>query len=378
MDTRPDSNQPTRNRERAGTSAPTGDSELWPRPALGAQWGRGALKGALQHWFCSLQWAPRAVSGQYTCCFPSLGSITSSAEGLPSSTPMHPPQPPGLARPAGPVHPDPPQQPHAGVGLAEAPQTPPLALWGGRPRAAQRAPRTLDKALPVPEGPLQPRSRISGSSRNRSGSPTPELAGASLTPGHSQAWGGATLEPRGDRDRLDIAPPSGSSLSTRATAGQRSAPMLPSTDALPQASAARGGVSGPGALSPATLQHTPQLQEGPGHLGCSCSNAQGGAVPEGQAPQAYVPTPRTEEAAWAASALTFLLVVLTLAVLYTRLHRKFHKNQSLYWAPSDAGQEPLAALLKRRLLAAHSRHKKRQRPQQRRLLLQGPSSESSD
>ncbi|XP_050785241.1 tumor protein p53-inducible protein 13 isoform X2 [Gopherus flavomarginatus] len=85
-----------------------------------------------------------------------------------------------------------------------------------------------------------------------------------------------------------------------------------------------------------------------------------------------------EEAAWAASALTFLLVVLTLAVLYTRLHRKFHKNQSLYWAPSDAGQEPLAAILKRWLLLAHGRHKKRQRPQQRRLLLQGPSSESSD
>ncbi|KAM9117565.1 tumor protein p53-inducible protein 13 [Pangshura tecta] len=92
-----------------------------------------------------------------------------------------------------------------------------------------------------------------------------------------------------------------------------------------------------------------------------------------------MPTPRTEEAAWAASALTFLLVVLTLAILYTRLHRKFRKSQSLYWAPSDAGQEPLAALLKRRLLSAH-RHKKRPRtrPQQRRLLLQGPWSESSD
>ncbi|XP_044849401.1 tumor protein p53-inducible protein 13 isoform X2 [Mauremys mutica] len=251
----------------------------------------------------------------------------------------------------------------------------------GRPRAARRAPHPLDKALPVPEGHRQPRARISGSSsRNRSGSRTPELPGASLAPGHSQAWGGATLEPRGDRDRLDIAPPSGSSLSTCATAGQRSAPMLPPTDALPQASAALGGVRGPGALSPPTLQHTPQLQEGPGHLGCSCPNAQRGAVPQGQAPQAYVPTPRTEEAAWAASALTFLLVVLTLAILYTRLHRKFRKSQSLYWAPSDAGQEPLAALLKRRLLSAHSRRKKRPRPrpQQRRLLLQGPSSESSD
>ncbi|XP_053864652.1 tumor protein p53-inducible protein 13 isoform X2 [Malaclemys terrapin pileata] len=247
---------------------------------------------------------------------------------------------------------------------------------GGRPTAAWRGPHVLDKALPMPEGHLQPRSRITASSRNKSGSPTPELPGASVGPEHSQAGGGATLEPRGDQNHLDTAPASGSSLNTRATGGQHSAPMLPSTDALPQASATPGSVNGPAAPPPPT----PQVQEGPGRLACSCPNAgaQRGAVPEGQAPQAYVPTPRTEEAAWAASALTFLLVVLTLAILYTRLHRKCRKSQSLYWAPGDAGQEPLAALLRRRLLSAPSRRKKRQRPQQRRLLLQGASSESSD
>ncbi|XP_074869833.1 tumor protein p53-inducible protein 13 isoform X3 [Carettochelys insculpta] len=58
--------------------------------------------------------------------------------------------------------------------------------------------------------------------------------------------------------------------------------------------------------------------------------------------------------------------------------RGFHKSQSLYWAPSDAGQEPVSAVLKRRLLAAPSRRKKRPRPQQRQLLLQEGSSESSD
>ncbi|XP_078080981.1 uncharacterized protein tp53i13 isoform X2 [Mustelus asterias] len=47
----------------------------------------------------------------------------------------------------------------------------------------------------------------------------------------------------------------------------------------------------------------------------------------------YIPTPRTEEAAWAAAALAFLFVFLTLAVLYTRLYRKFIKSDSLYWAP---------------------------------------------
>ncbi|CAM5164439.1 unnamed protein product [Eretmochelys imbricata] len=52
--------------------------------------------------------------------------------------------------------------------------------------------------------------------------------------------------------------------------------------------------------------------------------------------------PRTEEAAWAASALTFLLVP-TLAGLYTQLHHTFHKSQSLYWAPGDAGRSPSPA-----------------------------------
>ncbi|KAM7140018.1 tumor protein p53-inducible protein 13, partial [Macrochelys suwanniensis] len=154
------------------------------------------------------------------------------------------------------------------------------------------------------------------------------------------------------------------------------------TDASPWASPTPGGVNGPGALPSPLVQHHPaRPQSTPGRLGCPCPHreqpeavAQRGAVPEGPAPRAYVATPRTEEAAWAASALTFLLVLLTLAVLYTRLHRKCHKSQSLYWAPGD--QEPLSALLKRRLLSAPSRRKKR-RPQQRRLL-PGVSSESSD
>lgn len=56
-----------------------------------------------------------------------------------------------------------------------------------------------------------------------------------------------------------------------------------------------------------------------------------------------VPTPRTEEAAWAASALTFLLVLLTLAVLYTRLHRKCRRGTSLYWMTGgEEGRETVA------------------------------------
>ncbi|XP_059829322.1 uncharacterized protein tp53i13 [Hypanus sabinus] len=75
----------------------------------------------------------------------------------------------------------------------------------------------------------------------------------------------------------------------------------------------------------------------------------------------YVPTPRTEEAAWAAAALTFLFVFLTLAVLYTRLYKKFIKSNSLYWAPVPAmeGKENVADIIKRRITRLGKKRKKR-------------------
>ncbi|GCB69653.1 hypothetical protein scyTo_0008427, partial [Scyliorhinus torazame] len=80
----------------------------------------------------------------------------------------------------------------------------------------------------------------------------------------------------------------------------------------------------------------------------------------------YIPTPRTEEAAWAAAALAFLFVFLTLAVLYTRLYRKFIKSDSLYWAPVPGTdwQESVADVIKRRLNRSGKRWKKRP-PQKR-------------
>lgn len=41
--------------------------------------------------------------------------------------------------------------------------------------------------------------------------------------------------------------------------------------------------------------------------------------------------PRTDEAVWAAAALGFLLVLLTLSVLHTRLYRHCRSSTSLYW-----------------------------------------------
>lgn len=42
-------------------------------------------------------------------------------------------------------------------------------------------------------------------------------------------------------------------------------------------------------------------------------------------------TPRTDEAVWAAAALGFLLILLTLSVLHTRLYRHWRTMPSLYW-----------------------------------------------
>lgn len=41
-------------------------------------------------------------------------------------------------------------------------------------------------------------------------------------------------------------------------------------------------------------------------------------------------------------ALTFLLVLLTLATLCTRLHRNFRRSESIYWGPTADSQDTVA------------------------------------
>ncbi|KAK7830083.1 hypothetical protein U0070_003538 [Myodes glareolus] len=127
-----------------------------------------------------------------------------------------------------------------------------------------------------------------------------------------------------------------------------------------------------------TEAQMPSGQGNPG--GCACPG-KASPAPRAAAPPrvARGPTPRTEEAAWAAMALTFLLVLLTLATLCTRLHRNFRRSESIYWGPTADSQDTVAAVLKRRL-PLPSRRIKRSR---RRPLLpptpdSGPDSESSD
>lgn len=64
---------------------------------------------------------------------------------------------------------------------------------------------------------------------------------------------------------------------------------------------------------------------------CEC-NKDSGAEAQASAVNSGLPrTPRTDEAVWAAAALGFLLVLLTLSVLHTRLYRHWRTTPSLYW-----------------------------------------------
>nr|XP_045015688.1 tumor protein p53-inducible protein 13 isoform X2 [Jaculus jaculus] len=136
---------------------------------------------------------------------------------------------------------------------------------------------------------------------------------------------------------------------------------------------------GPG--SNASSRTDAQLHNGQGSpVGCACPG-QASLAPQAAAPPraARGPTPRTEEAAWAAMSLTFLLVLLTLATLCTRLHRNFRRSESIYWGPASESQDTVAAVLKRRLLFPSRRvRRSRRRPLLPPTRDSGPDSESSD
>ncbi|KAM7413513.1 hypothetical protein PAMA_020748 [Pampus argenteus] len=64
---------------------------------------------------------------------------------------------------------------------------------------------------------------------------------------------------------------------------------------------------------------------------CECTNGSGAESRATDISKALLRTPRTDEALWAAAALGFLLVLLTLSVLHTRLYRHWRTTPSLYW-----------------------------------------------
>ncbi|KAM7068299.1 tumor protein p53-inducible protein 13 [Molossus nigricans] len=148
------------------------------------------------------------------------------------------------------------------------------------------------------------------------------------------------------------------------------APSVPTAPLLPE---------GPGGNASYRIEtQVPIGQSSPG--GCACPS-QASPAPRAAAPPRAVggPTPRTEEAAWAAMALTFLLVLLTLATLCTRLHRNFRRGESIYWGPIADSQDTVAAVLKRRLLMPPRRVKRsRRRPLLPPTPDSGPDGDSSD
>ncbi|KAM9733601.1 uncharacterized protein tp53i13 [Menidia menidia] len=106
----------------------------------------------------------------------------------------------------------------------------------------------------------------------------------------------------------------------------------------------------------------------PGAVAGRTSGAESGA--ESGLPR----TPRTDEAVWAAAALGFLLVLLTLSVLHTRLYRHWRTTPSLYWHDPRQDYDSVADVIRRRLRIS-KRRRKRSRRQECALL---PSSSSSD
>ncbi|XP_046719341.1 uncharacterized protein tp53i13 isoform X2 [Silurus meridionalis] len=86
---------------------------------------------------------------------------------------------------------------------------------------------------------------------------------------------------------------------------------------------------------------------------------------------------RSDEAVWAAAALGFLLVLLTLSVLHTRLYRNCRAPSSLYWPESQQDYESVSDIIRRRLRMV-SRRKRRasQSRRQERPLLSDSSSDN--
>ncbi|XP_062328837.1 tumor protein p53-inducible protein 13 isoform X1 [Osmerus eperlanus] len=81
--------------------------------------------------------------------------------------------------------------------------------------------------------------------------------------------------------------------------------------------------------------------------------------PEGAVLNDRMPTARTDEAVWAAAALGFLLVLLALSVLHTRLYRHWRTTPSLYWHDPQQDYDNVADIIRRRLRVADRRRKRR-------------------
>lgn len=115
-----------------------------------------------------------------------------------------------------------------------------------------------------------------------------------------------------------------------------------------------------------------------GEQPCECNKAAAAATDQSGAAAGvkggFQRTPRTDEAVWAAGALGFLLVLLTLSILHTRLYKHWRRGTSLYWHDPRQDYDSVADVIRRRLRLAKKR-RKRSRKKECVLL---PSSSSSE
>ncbi|CAL9684189.1 unnamed protein product [Knipowitschia caucasica] len=89
-----------------------------------------------------------------------------------------------------------------------------------------------------------------------------------------------------------------------------------------------------------------------------CECIKGAADQSHRAEVVFQSTPRTDEAVWAAGALGFILVLLTLSILHTRLYRHWRRGNSLYWHDPQQDYDSVADVIRRRLRLAKGRRKR--------------------
>ncbi|XP_062873444.1 tumor protein p53-inducible protein 13 [Trichomycterus rosablanca] len=101
-------------------------------------------------------------------------------------------------------------------------------------------------------------------------------------------------------------------------------------------------------------------------------------VLEGSLRGRKMPVPRTDEAVWAAVALGFLLVLLTLSILHTRLYRHWRAPASLYWQENQQDYESVADIIRRRLKMVGRRKRRASKIRRKECLLLPNTSTDND
>ncbi|XP_055752251.1 uncharacterized protein LOC129832309 isoform X1 [Salvelinus fontinalis] len=114
-----------------------------------------------------------------------------------------------------------------------------------------------------------------------------------------------------------------------------------------------------------------------GHSECTETVAPLGGAAAGPGDR-MLPTPRTDEAVWAAAALGFLLVLLALSVLHTRLYRQCGTTPSMYWHDPKQDYDRVADVIHRRLKMPGRRKRRASKSRRQECVLLPPSSSTEE